>query len=160
MTENKFVVGVEYVLCGFCDSEKAGLIWTGQAAAFDPGPCVLCGRSMEEFGGGGYYVLAGELMPGMIQQAVIEIIAEQYGWEENEVLLDTTFEQLGGGAMDITEMVMSLEEEFGIEIPEEDAYETRPNKPPEVEEWRWQGPQWRTVLEVIDYIRGRRPDAT
>lgn len=57
MTSKKFEAGIEYVLCGTCESKEARLTPTGQAAAFAEGPCALCGRDMAEVGGGGYYIL-------------------------------------------------------------------------------------------------------
>ena len=50
-----------------------------------------------------------------------EIIAEQLGVEEDEITLDTSFkEDLGVDSLDLFELVMALEEEFGVEIPTED----------------------------------------
>lgn len=50
-----------------------------------------------------------------------EIIAEQLGVEEDEISLETSFkEDLGADSLDLFEMVMAFEEEFGREIPTED----------------------------------------
>jgi len=50
------------------------------------------------------------------------VIIEQLGVKDNEVTPDTTFqEDLGADSLDTVELVMALEEEFGIEIPDEDA---------------------------------------
>ena len=50
-----------------------------------------------------------------------EIIAEQLGVEEDEITLDTSFkEDLGVDSLDLFELVMALEEEFGVESPTED----------------------------------------
>lgn len=57
MTSKKFETGVEYVLCGTCDSELVGLVPTGQVAAFVGGKCALCERELGELGGGGLYVV-------------------------------------------------------------------------------------------------------
>ncbi|MFA9465903.1 MAG: acyl carrier protein [Velocimicrobium sp.] len=47
-----------------------------------------------------------------------EIIVEGLGVEENEVVETARFkEDLGADSLDLFEMVMSLEEEFGVEIP-------------------------------------------
>ncbi|HHY60414.1 MAG TPA: acyl carrier protein [Clostridia bacterium] len=49
------------------------------------------------------------------------IVVEQLGVDEDEVTMDTTFESLNADSLDVVELVMALEEEFGIEIPDEDA---------------------------------------
>jgi acyl carrier protein len=53
---------------------------------------------------------------------VKKIIAEQLGGEEDEVTPEASFvEDLGADSLDTVELVMALEEEFSIEIPDEDA---------------------------------------
>ncbi len=50
------------------------------------------------------------------------IVAEQLGVEEAEITEDASFvDDLGADSLDTVELVMALEEEFGIEIPDEDA---------------------------------------
>lgn len=50
------------------------------------------------------------------------IIVEQLGVEEEEVTMGASFiEDLGADSLDIVELVMALEEEFDLEIPDEDA---------------------------------------
>lgn len=50
------------------------------------------------------------------------IIVEQLSAEAEEVTMDSTFvDDLGADSLDIVELVMALEEEFDIEIPDEDA---------------------------------------
>ena len=50
------------------------------------------------------------------------MIVEQLGVEENEITLDSSFiDDLGADSLDIVELIMALEEEFDIEIPDEDA---------------------------------------
>ena len=57
-----------------------------------------------------------------ITKTITEIVAEQLGVEKEEVTLDASFvEDLGADSLDQVELVMRLEEEFGIEIPDEDA---------------------------------------
>ena len=57
-----------------------------------------------------------------VDERVKKIIAEQLGVEEDEVTSEASFvEDLGADSLDIVELVMALEEEFGIEIPDEDA---------------------------------------
>ena len=53
---------------------------------------------------------------------VKSIIAEQLGVKPEEVTEDAKFvEDLGADSLDTVELVMALEEEFGVEIPDEDA---------------------------------------
>ena len=50
------------------------------------------------------------------------IIVEQLGVDEEEVTPDASFvDDLGADSLDTVELVMALEEEFNIEIPDEDA---------------------------------------
>jgi acyl carrier protein len=57
-----------------------------------------------------------------VDERVKKIIAEQLGVEEDEVTAEASFvEDLGADSLDTVELVMALEEEFGIEIPDEDA---------------------------------------
>ena len=57
-----------------------------------------------------------------VDERVKKIIAEQLGVEEDEVTSEASFvEDLGADSLDTVELVMALEEEFGIEIPDEDA---------------------------------------
>ena len=59
-----------------------------------------------------------------VDERVKKIIAEQLGVEEDEVTSGASFvEDLGADSLDTVELVMALEEEFGIEIPD-DAAET------------------------------------
>jgi len=53
---------------------------------------------------------------------ITDIVAEQLNVEKDEVTLEASFvEDLGADSLDQVELVMRLEEEFGIEIPDEDA---------------------------------------
>jgi len=57
-----------------------------------------------------------------VEERVKEIIVEQLGVEEDEVLPAAKFiEDLGADSLDTVELVMAFEEEFDIEIPDEDA---------------------------------------
>ena len=68
-----------------------------------------------------------------------EIIAEQLDVEEDEITPDTSFkEDLGADSLDLFEMVMALEENYGIEIPTDDLG------------------QLETVADVIDYIQSHK----
>jgi acyl carrier protein len=62
----------------------------------------------------------------MVIMAIIDkvksIIVEQLGVEEEEVKMEASFvDDLGADSLDIVELVMALEEEFDLEIPDEDA---------------------------------------
>jgi len=66
---------------------------------------------------------------------VKNVVAEQLGVKEQEVKPEASFvEDLGADSLDTVELVMALEEEFGIEIPDEDAEKAK------------------TVGEVVEYI--------
>ncbi len=57
-----------------------------------------------------------------VSDKVTSIIAEQLGVDEEEVTKESSFiDDLGADSLDIVELVMAFEEEFGIEIPDEDA---------------------------------------
>lgn len=57
-----------------------------------------------------------------IAEQVRRIIAEQLMVELDEVTDDASFiEDLGADSLDTVEMIMEIEDEFGIEIPDEDA---------------------------------------
>lgn len=73
-----------------------------------------------------------------VADKVKSIIVEQLGVVEEEVTADASFvEDLGADSLDVVELVMAFEEEFGIEIPDEEAEKiTR-------------------VKEAIEYIEGR-----
>ena len=56
------------------------------------------------------------------EEKVKKIIVEQLGVEAEEVTPEAKFiEDLGADSLDTVELIMALEEEFGIEIPDEDA---------------------------------------
>ena len=70
-----------------------------------------------------------------VSDKVQSIIVEQLGVEEGEVTNSASFtDDLGADSLDIVELVMAFEEEFDIEIPDEDAEKIS------------------TVQEAVDYI--------
>src|SRR5262245_42369108 len=70
-----------------------------------------------------------------IQQRVNDILAEQLGVETNVLTPEANLvDDLGADSLDVVELVMALEEEFGVEIPDE-----------EVENIR-------TIRDVVEYI--------
>lgn len=53
-------------------------------------------------------------------EKVRDIVVEQLGVEAADVTIDSTFiDDLGADSLDIVELIMAFEEEFGIEIPDE-----------------------------------------
>ncbi|MEZ5539450.1 MAG: acyl carrier protein [Pseudomonadales bacterium] len=57
-----------------------------------------------------------------IEERVKKIVAEQLGVKEEDVKNEASFvEDLGADSLDTVELVMALEEEFDIEIPDEEA---------------------------------------
>jgi acyl carrier protein len=68
-------------------------------------------------------------------EKVRDIVVEQLGVEANDVKIDSTFiDDLGADSLDIVELIMAFEEEFGIEIPDEAAEKIK------------------TVQDVVTYI--------
>ncbi len=73
-----------------------------------------------------------------IDDRVKKIITEQLGVEEGEVVAEASFvEDLGADSLDTVELVMAFEEEFNIEIQDEDAEKIL------------------TVKNAIDYIQDK-----
>ena len=71
-----------------------------------------------------------------VLEKVIGIIIEQLGVAETAVTMEASFiDDLGADSLDIVELVMALEEEFDIEIPDADAEKVV------------------TVGDVVDYIK-------
>ena len=57
-----------------------------------------------------------------IEEKVKDIIVEQLGVNPEQVTPQASFiEDLGADSLDIVELVMAFEEEFGVEVPDEDA---------------------------------------
>lgn len=72
----------------------------------------------------------------MVFEKVKEIIIEQLGVEEDDVTMESSFiDDLGADSLDIVELIMALEEEFDLEIPDEEAEKIA------------------TVGDVVHYIR-------
>jgi acyl carrier protein len=73
-----------------------------------------------------------------LEERVTEIIVEQLGVSKDEVVPEASFiDDLGADSLDIVELVMAMEEEFDIEIPDDDAEKIQ------------------TISDAISYIRGR-----
>jgi len=57
-----------------------------------------------------------------IEEGVIAIVAEELSVEKDKIRRETTFIQdLGADSLDIVELIMALEEEFDISIPDDEA---------------------------------------
>lgn len=71
-----------------------------------------------------------------VEDRIKKIISEQLGVEESEVVPEAKYvEDLGADSLDTVELVMALEEEFNVEIPDEEAEKIQ------------------TVGQTIDYIK-------
>ncbi|SFL06267.1 acyl carrier protein [Halanaerobium salsuginis] len=61
-----------------------------------------------------------------IKSRVIEIVAEELAVDVDEINEDSSFiDDLGADSLDVVELVMAFEEEFDVEIPDEDAEDIR-----------------------------------
>jgi acyl carrier protein len=68
-------------------------------------------------------------------------IADQLSIDEEDIRMDSSFvDDLGADSLDIVELIMALEEEFDMEIPDEDAEKIS------------------TVRDVVEYIKARVED--
>ena len=73
-----------------------------------------------------------------IEERVRKIIGEQLMVDAHEITDAATFtDDLGADSLDVVEMIMELEDEFGIEVPDEEAEKLT------------------TVGKAIEYIKGR-----
>lgn len=68
-----------------------------------------------------------------------EIIMDQLGVESDEVILEASFiDDLGADSLDIVELIMAFEDEFDMEIPDEDAEKIK------------------LVKDVVDYLQDKQ----
>ena len=74
--------------------------------------------------------------PDAIFEKVKEVIIEQLAVEDETIKLETSFiDDLGADSLDIVELIMALEEEFDLQIPDNEAEKIT------------------TVGDVVDYIK-------
>ena len=70
-----------------------------------------------------------------VGQRIIEIVAEQLGADKSQISRETSFiNDLGADSLDTVEIVMEIEDEFDIDVPQEDAEKIQ------------------TVGQAIDYV--------
>jgi acyl carrier protein len=75
---------------------------------------------------------------GAIDEKVIDIIVDKLGVERSEATPEAVFvDDLGADSLDLVELIMAMEEEFGMEIADEDAEKLR------------------TVQDVISFVTAR-----
>jgi acyl carrier protein len=76
-----------------------------------------------------------------LEERVAEIIVQQLGVAREAIVAEASFiDDLGADSLDIVELVMAMEEEFNIEIPDEDAEKIQ------------------TIGAAIAYLRGKLGD--
>jgi acyl carrier protein len=74
-----------------------------------------------------------------IQERITKIIVDRLGVDEEDVKVEASFkEDLGADSLDVVELVMELEDEFDMEISDEDAEKIS------------------TVGDVLEYIKGHQ----
>ena len=57
-----------------------------------------------------------------LEQRISEIVVEQLGVSRDDIDAESSFtDDLGADSLDLVELVMAMEEEFGVEIPEDDS---------------------------------------
>ncbi len=73
-----------------------------------------------------------------VEERVIEIIAQKLNLSKDQVKPEASFvDDLGADSLDLVELVMAMEEAFGMSVPDEDAEKLR------------------TVKDVIEYVKSK-----
>ncbi len=73
-----------------------------------------------------------------VEEKVIEIISQKLNLSKDQIKPEASFvDDLGADSLDLVELVMAMEEEFGMEVPDEEAEKLR------------------TVKDVIDYVKAK-----
>lgn len=76
---------------------------------------------------------------GVVFEKVKDIIVEQLGVDEGEIAMESSFiDDLGADSLDLVELIMALEEEFDLEIPDKEAEKIT------------------TVGDAVDYIKAHQ----
>ncbi len=71
-----------------------------------------------------------------MEEKIIGLIAEKLGKKKSEITLNTNLvDDLGADSLDVVELVMTFEDEFGITLPDEDVSKMR------------------TVKDIVEYIK-------
>ena len=73
----------------------------------------------------------------MIFEKVAALLAEQFSVDADSITMETSFEDLGADSLDVVDLVMTLEDEFDMEIPDEDVENVR------------------TVGDIVKYLEDR-----
>lgn len=75
----------------------------------------------------------------MVFEKIKAILAEQFDEEEDSITTDTSLtEDLGADSLDLADVLMAIEDEFEVEIPDEDIENIK------------------TVGDIVDYIEARK----
>ncbi len=75
----------------------------------------------------------------MVFEQIKAILAEKFDEEEDSITVDTNLaEDLGADSLDLTDILMAIEDEFEVEIPDEDIENIK------------------TVGDIVDYIENRK----
>lgn len=74
----------------------------------------------------------------MIFEKLAALLADQFTVDADTITMETTFEDLGADSLDIVELSMALEEEFGVEEMEEDDLSSIA-----------------TVADLVNYLKGK-----
>ena len=75
----------------------------------------------------------------MVLEKVKAILAEQFDVEEDKITADTDLqEDLGADSLDVVDLLMNIDDEFGVEVPDEDVEKVK------------------TVEDLVAYIEARQ----
>jgi acyl carrier protein len=72
------------------------------------------------------------------QDKIVELVVTKLNIEKSKITSDATLQSLGADSLDIVELIMRLEDQFGIEINDEDVE------------------QLKTLSDLVDYVQARR----